>query len=111
LGDRGLGSIGALGPSGLDGQQIRFLQTLQRQYGNEHVARVVGLLRERAPAASPPLSVIDARGQTASLEMLAEIRTTVLEEVNAALTQEGLPTLPPNRVGVLTYPTDRPVKS
>jgi hypothetical protein len=55
--------------------------------------------------------VIDARGQIASLEMLAEIRSTVLDEVNAALAKEGLPTLPPNRVAVLTYPSDRPVKS
>jgi hypothetical protein len=57
LGDRGVGSVGAVGPSALDGQQVRFLQSLQGHYGNDHVARVVRMLREGTPAAAPPLTV------------------------------------------------------
>jgi hypothetical protein len=47
-----------VGGLGLDGQQVRLLQSLQRHYGNDHVARVVGLLRQAPPAkVGPPLSV------------------------------------------------------
>jgi hypothetical protein len=56
------------GAPGVNGQQVRLLRSLQRRYGNEHVARVLQLVRES------PASAADREGRSDSSSLSVQLQ-------------------------------------